>query len=92
MNYPRLKRLAGLTDAEVAAAMRQELGDVRGISYYSVSLWSRGVQPVPWWAEDALARVCRSKAVASERRKPRANRDLRKVRKNCGRAVDRGRA
>lgn len=82
MNYPKLKRASGLTDAEVAAALRQELGAVRGISYYSVSLWSRGVQPVPWWAEDALAKVCR---------KPRATRDLRKVRKNCGRAVERGR-
>lgn len=86
MNYPRLKRLAGLTDAAVAAALRKELGQVRGISYYSVSLWSRGVLPVPWWAEDALAKVC-----AAGGRKQRATRDLRKVRKNCGRAVERGR-
>ena len=86
MNYPKLKRASGLTDAEVAAALRQELGAVRGISYYSVSLWSRGVQPVPWWAEDALATVC-----AAGGPKPRATRDLRKVRKNCGRAVERGR-
>lgn len=48
------KRAAKMTDAEVARALRASVGNVRGISVHSISLWSRGIRPPPWWLETHL--------------------------------------
>lgn len=72
--YAEAKRASGLTDAEVAQKLRDLLGDVRGISVHSASLWARGLRNPPWWALPTIATVLGAKTIRVPRKPGRKKR------------------